>query len=369
MGLHWGAPCLKSLIPDEFWSRIQSVQVDPSRPPTETDHLDFMNAQSGEVMASIPVPFFYRLRRRKLRGLLVEGLDVRFGMRVVDVRYHDDDADRGTGTGTGMATALFQDGSSITARLIVGADGARSVVRQSLLGPVNSMTNRLPYCATFAHAKFPAERALFLRKFHPLYLAGIHPAGYFSFFGLQHAPDPDNPETWTFFFYISWYSSLQEQDETAHWTNAQRLAQVKQFAKQFTDPWKSAFEWLPDDHPVWCIGLTDFDPGADGHRWWNRGGRLTLAGDAAHSMTYQRGQGLNNSITDAALLLDAVKGFVGGQVSQEVAITSYEDEMIARAGGEVRLSTANTGMLHDWQKVLQSPVLTSGLSRSHCVSG
>ena len=86
-----------------------------------------------------------------------------------------------------------------------------------------------------------------------------------------------------------------------------------------------------------------------------------MAGDAAHTMTYQRGQGLNHSITDAAKLADAIKQFASGKTTQADAISSYEKEMIDRTGGEVRVSTVNTGMLHNWEKVQQSPVMRSGM--------
>ncbi|RAK97983.1 FAD-dependent oxidoreductase [Aspergillus ibericus CBS 121593] len=355
MGLHWGASSLKALLSEEQWARIQSVQVDPNEPTAEHDALKFFNGQSGEIMASIPARLFYRLRRRKLRDLMEQGLDVRYGKKLDAIEYSADGQ---------YAVAIFEDGSSLLSKLIVGADGAQSKTRQLLLGPGLGQVRRLPYCATFVQAQYSAERARFLRQFHPLYLAGINPEGYFSFFGVHDATDRDKPETWTFFFYISWHSSLQEQKETAGWTNSQRLKQVKKFAQSFTDPWRSAFEWLPDDHQAWYMGLSDFDPRAKDHRWDNHGGRVTLAGDAAHAMTYQRGQGLNHSITDAANLVEAVRRMVCGTATQASAIADYEDEMIARAGGEVSLSTVNTVMLHDWQKVLQSPVLTSGMKRS-----
>lgn len=352
MGLHWGARALRSLISEDMWARIQFAQVDPTQPTANEDVLNFLNAQSGETMTVIPVQNFYRLRRRKLRGLLAEGLDIRYGKNLRAIHYSRDGR---------HATASFEDGSSISANLIVGTDGARSTLRQLVLGPKSGVLRRLPYSATFVQARFAAEQARFLRKFHPLYIAGINPAGLFSFLGMHDAPDPDNPESWTFFFYISWPSSLKEQDETVNWTNGQRLQQVKGFARSFADPFRSAFDWLEDDHPVWYMGLTEFDPGTEEHRWDSHGGRVTVAGDAAHAMTYQRGQGLNHSITDAASLTDAVRDFVSGKASQESAIASYEEEMVDRAGGEVRLSTLNTEMLHNWKKVLQSPVLTSGM--------
>ncbi|KAL2867223.1 FAD-dependent oxidoreductase [Aspergillus lucknowensis] len=354
MGLHWGAESLKAVIPDEMWSRIQTTQVDPFSPTAAEDVLKFLNGQSGEILTAVPANNFYRLRRRKLRALLAEGLDVRYGMKLEQIEYAKDGK---------YATAFFRNGPSITASLIVGTDGARSATRRLLLGPELGSIRTLPYCATFVQARFTAEQARFLRQFHPLYLASINPAGYFAFFGMHDAPDPKRPETWTFFFYISWHSPLEEQKATSSWTNAQRLKQVKEFATKFTDPWKSAFAWIPDDHEVWYMSLTDFDPGAEGHRWDSHDGRVTLAGDAAHAMTYQRGQGLNHSVTDAAKLVVAIQEFFSGRKARGDAIRKYEEEMISRAGGEVRMSTTNTEMVHDWQKVLASPIMTQGMTK------
>ncbi|KAL4742678.1 hypothetical protein BDV11DRAFT_167073 [Aspergillus similis] len=353
MGLHWGAESLRSLMPDAMWSRIQSIQVDPSTPTAESDCLKFLNGATGQVMTTVPAKKFYRLRRRKLRHLLAEDLDIRWNHRITAIDYSGDGK---------HATAYFDGQTSVTASLIVGADGARSTVRELLLGPQDGRIRTVPYCATWVQARYTAEQARFLRTFHPLYIAAINPAGFFSFFGLHDASDPD-PSTWTFFFYISWHSPLEEQEATKDWSNAQRLAQAKQFAQHFTDPWKSAFEWLPDDQEVWYMSLTDFDPGLDEHRWDNHDGRVTLAGDAAHAMTYQRGQGLNHSVTDAGKLAIAIGEFVSGAKKRGDAIAEYEKEMIERAGGEVRMSTTNTEMVHNWEKVLESPVMTSGMTK------
>jgi 2-polyprenyl-6-methoxyphenol hydroxylase-like FAD-dependent oxidoreductase len=80
-------------------------------------------------------------------------------------------------------------------------------------------------------------------------------------------------------------------------------------------------------------------------------------------MTYQRGQGLNHSVTDAGKLATAIGNFYSGRKTRADAIRLYEEEMIARAGGEVRMSTTNTEMVHDWQKVLKSPIMTKGMTK------
>lgn len=59
-----------------------------------------------------------------------------------------------------------------------------------------------------------------------------------------------------------------------------------------------------DGRNTWYGKLNHWDPGAEGHQWDNRGGRVTLVGDAAHSMTFQRGQDLNHAITGAVALRD-----------------------------------------------------------------
>ncbi|KAF1986212.1 FAD/NAD(P)-binding domain-containing protein [Aulographum hederae CBS 113979] len=359
LGLHWGAPVLESLIPPSSWEQIQSVQVDPNTPTKPEDTLQFFNAKTGELMGGATMAMFYRLRRSKLRALLAKDVDVRYSKKLSKIEYADDGS---------SVTAEFEDGTSETGRIVVGADGAKSQVRNLLFGE-RAAPERIPFSATFVQAKFSREQALHLRRQHKLYLAGIHPAGLFAFFGMQDAPDPDRPENWTFFFYISWPSSIQEQDETADWTNEQRMKQVKEKSRDFADPWKSAFEWIPDNHPCWYHDMSDWDPAraiSDEYPADKHGGKATIAGDAAHTMTYQRGQGLNHSLTDAKKLTDAIASFMRGDdyEVQKTAIAEYEKEMVARGGDEVRLSTKNTKMLHDWGMVMQSPVMTNGMKKS-----
>jgi 2-polyprenyl-6-methoxyphenol hydroxylase-like FAD-dependent oxidoreductase len=341
-------------MPEEWWDRIQSVQVDPHVPTKELDTLKWLKGDTGEPMAAFTFGPFYRLRRSKLRDLLSEGLDVQYDKRLVDVSSSPHGC---------SVTAHFADGSSTVGSMLVGADGARSSTRQLLLGAELGTIDKLPYAATFVQRKFSTEQALHLRSFHPLFLASANPSNNFAFFGMQDAADPDDPSSWTFFFYISWQSSLEEQEETKDWTDAQRLAQQKQFAKKFCDPWKSAYEWTPDDAPVWYMGLTSWDPGAEGHRWDNRNGLVTLVGDACHPMTYQRGQGLNHSVTDAGKLREALVKIESGADRGET-ISAFEDEMIKRGGTEVRDGNANTTLLHDWEKVRLSPLFTKGMNKT-----
>ena len=92
-----------------------------------------------------------------------------------------------------------------------------------------------------------------------------------------------------------------------------------------------------------------------------------MAGDAAHPMTFQRGQGLNHAVTDSVklckVLVDCWHSSEGFLFGRAAAIDGYEKEMIARASEEVRLGELNSKMLHDWEQVQQSPGLKKGISR------
>ena len=276
--LHWAVPTLKSLVSTELFSRIDSTQVDPHQQPLETEILNMVNGATGEVLRSIPIPASYRMRRSKLKALLAEGIDVRYKKELQNIRYSEDGE---------TVTAQFGDGTIASGCLLVGVDGSRSRTRNLLLGPKEAALSPIPYAASFVQCQYSREQALFLRKSFRLFVAAIHPLGLFSWFGLHDVPDPDRPETWIFYTYISYPSSIQEQSETADWTNAMKMEHLKGMAKDFADPWKSAYAWMPADQPVWQHGMTSWDPSTRGHRWEMSGGRVTLGGDAAHPMTYR----------------------------------------------------------------------------------
>lgn len=282
MGLHWGAPVLESLIPS-LWAQIQSVHVDPHT-PIIPNTLNFVNGATGEKMgAGVTLPKWYRLQRSKLRDLLATDIAIQYGRRLESISYKSVD-------GQDTVTATFSDGTTAQGRILIGADGAKSTVRRLLLPNLQMAdVKRLPYAATFVQARYTREQALFLRSFHPLYLASPHPKGLFAFFAMHDAPDPNTPESWTFLFYISWPTTIEQQDEEAKTlSNADRLKQLQALAVDFVEPWKSAAAWLSDGQPCFHSSITVWDPSLETSHWSNHGGRVTLAGDAAHPMTFRK---------------------------------------------------------------------------------
>lgn len=87
-------------------------------------------------------------------------------------------------------------------------------------------------------------------------------------------PDPDKPETWTFNLLTSW-PRADDSPVT--------LEDIKARTADFADPFRCASAWIPDGTPIGGNRVTYWEPVP----WDNRRGRISLAGDAAHPMTYR----------------------------------------------------------------------------------
>ena len=55
-----------------------------------------------------------------------------------------------------------------------------------------------------------------------------------------------------------------------------------------------------------------------------------------------------------------IRQAVRGEKTWEAAVSAYEAELIPRGSEEVKCSIENGFMLHDWERVKQSPVFTTG---------
>lgn len=356
MGLHWGFEPLEYLVPPEVLAQEKDGQVDPHVATKDSDRLPLINGQTGALITEIKSSKFYRFRRDKFRAMLMQGLDINWEKSLVDIEYSP---------GGERVTAKFSDGSEATGSMIVATDGPHSAVRTLLVGEEAAKVTPIDFASTMCFIKHTREHALFLRSqpLHPLYQVRTHPDGYCAWLSLHDGDDVEHPENWTFFHYISF---PEKRDVVNNRTMREHVAHQKELARRFVDRWRSVFEWMPDDSEVWYSKLRNWDPSLPNHQWDNRQGRVTLAGDAAHPMTVQRGQGLNHAIWDACTACKAIEAFWNqGDFTIEQranAVQLYEDEMIARTGEEVRLSEENSVKMHDWTKIMQSPTMLKGMA-------
>lgn len=87
---------------------------------------------------------------------------------------------------------------------------------------------------------------------------------------------------------------------------------------------------------------------------------MTLCGDAAHPMTPHRGQGLNNALQDASNFVAAMKEVVGGKWRQD-AVDAYDKEVLERGTTEMGISLKQTLFIHNWETMMQSPMVKMGM--------
>ncbi|KIW90881.1 uncharacterized protein Z519_08664 [Cladophialophora bantiana CBS 173.52] len=339
MSVQWGLPMLADCLPQELFERVYTAAVDPTFVPPDPGILPAINGQTGEVMKNIPLLRMYRVSRRRFRKLCTEGIDVQYNKKLVDITFDDDKS---------TVTAIFEDGTEATGTILVGADGAQSLVRNTIFGEEGQPCT-VPYSAVNLHVCYnDAEKAKFVRQAHPIMAMGMHPNGYWQWISIQEVPDPNDPATWVFQLQTTWHK--KEGEEVAS------LANLKAKAETMGEPFRSANLWIPEGTTVHSNNLSYWIP----RPWDTRKGRILLAGDAAHPMTFQRGQGLNHGIADARSLVLKYKDALAGITTFEEAAAAYQAELVDRAGEEVRLSKENTEMLHDWERMAKSPIMQRG---------
>lgn len=167
-------------------------------------------------------------------------------------------------------------------------------------------------------------------------------------------PSLEHPEDWKLQCLLTTWNAEHAD------TNEERLHVFKEAASKYAEPWRSAALWLPDD--------TYIPP--DRVRYWAKpvawphwNGKITLGGDAAHPMMPFRAQGLNNALADADQYVMNLVAIRDGQKSLGDALTEYGKEVLERGSKEIQQSAAWGPMLHDWNALVQSPLMKQGYGK------
>ncbi|KAL8800986.1 MAG: hypothetical protein Q9182_004778 [Xanthomendoza sp. 2 TL-2023] len=343
-GIYHAKPQFDECVPKDISDRITSVLVDPIRGLSERDVFPMLNGQTGEMLMELPTPNALRLNRSKFRALIAENLDIQYGKRLEDIDCPKDSS---------FVTAQFEDGTTVTGSLLIGADGANSGVRSFLLGPEKAALQPMALFGCGALERLPADIARRIRDINDLYFVTYHPEGPCAFMAIHEVLDTSKPESWQWMFSLTWPdkdSPTPAEPETIrkNWVY---------WSEKLAEPYRSAYLAIAPHATIWCDRLAEWRT----KPWDNRNGRVTMAGDAAHPMTYHRGQGLNNAILDAAFLCRSLQKHVRDKVSLTVVLAEYEKEMQERGRAAVISSGENSLMVHDWEQLKQSPVFSIGL--------
>ncbi|KAI1098461.1 FAD/NAD(P)-binding domain-containing protein [Jackrogersella minutella] len=345
--LHWCLNALERTIGPEAAAKLPDAVVDKSL-KSDAGNFLFLNCETAGVRFKIP-PSKNRLRlhRKKLRDILVDGVNIQEGKKLVSVEEID-----------GGVRAHFEDGTFADGTLLIGADGIHSSVRAHVLPDDYALTPlSINLIGVIRH--LTPEQAAPVRALDPLLFQGLHPkTGNFLWYSTHDSfQEPDGRYSYDAQVIVSWVVKDPISDAIPE-TNNSRVEMMKRRASNFAEPLRSIVVDIPTDVDTTAIKLADFPC----REWDNRGGRVTLAGDSAHAMTMYRGEGANHGILDAALLVDQLKRMHTGEIDQKTAIDSYEAEMVPRAFDAVMKSRRAAFAAHDWDAITEdSPIVGARL--------
>jgi 2-polyprenyl-6-methoxyphenol hydroxylase-like FAD-dependent oxidoreductase len=235
-----------------------------------------LDLETGQDKYRFPSSTHYRLNRKAFRRLLSTGLDIHWGKRFTGFNP----------TEYGVQVN-FDDGDTVEGSMLLAVDGKNSRTKRLLLGEENSKLNPLPVAFVGISLRLSPEKMKPFRDIHPVLWQGTHPGSrYYLFFSMLSTPQNNGSagtedEFYEGQFNMSW---LIDRNGPLPKSPADQLARVKQAAVSdtgFFPSLRQAILDIPDDSPMLEIKLEDW-PTQD---WPSIGGRVSLLGDAAHTMT------------------------------------------------------------------------------------
>jgi 2-polyprenyl-6-methoxyphenol hydroxylase-like FAD-dependent oxidoreductase len=310
------------------------------------DFYRFLDLETGKDKYAMPSGHHYRLNRQKLRQLLATDIPVQWGKSFQSLELTDDGV-----------VAYFKDGHRVEGSMLLGVDGKNSRIKRQLLGEEKSRLNPLPVGFMGFTLKLPPAQMQPFRNIHPVIWQGCHPgSGYFVFFSMLSTPESNGSSGTEAPYYegqfnMSW---LTEQNGQTPKTSGEQLAKAKQAACASTGmfaPLREAILAIPEDTHALEIVLEDWPT----QEWPSSKGRVTLLGDAAHTMTMckclyywlspvtdmhhtDRGEAANHGMYDAAAFVHQLNLWRKGAKSREEAFRDFQTEVLERTHEAVLLS-------------------------------
>lgn len=272
--------------------------------------------------------------RITLRQILLSGLEDIVQVGVAFERYETQD--------DGTVIAYFADGSAVRANLLVGADGAGSLVRRQLLPQLKSIdtgVRRLAGKMTLEAAHHHGISPLLLdynthirpSEGHGLMVTShrVSPEAYAAH-GLIGGDDASHRDIGGFHFnnttsYV-WWNTAYELDElgTDSLLDTLNGSELLDVLLSRIGHWDERILKLirhTDPSTVALLKVRSSTPGAV----WETG-PVTLLGDAIHAMTYFRALGGNTALYDSGLLVRQLVAARNGKPLRQ-AVRDYEDAM------------------------------------------
>jgi 2-polyprenyl-6-methoxyphenol hydroxylase-like FAD-dependent oxidoreductase len=331
-----GSRALRACLPPAAWQAfLDTVSVDGGGFGFTTERLDDLLRFTAEEIspAGGPEDRHYGVSRISLREVLLSGMDdvVRLGR---EFTHYETTAD-------GRVTAHFTDGTTATADVLIGADGANSRVRRQFLPHAQRIDTGI--VAVAGKHRLP-DATLPRVLTHDVNL--VIPKGRASFFTAVWHPSPamiaapggapEQVQLDSSSAYILWGYTDSAAAFPADGLDALSGADLHRLVVDRTGGWAPALRQLiagSDPRTVNAIRVRSATPvGA-----WQTG-PVTLLGDAIHNMTPMAGVGANTALRDAVLLCRKLTDVQAGTTTLLPALHDYERQMRRYGFAAVRQS-------------------------------
>lgn len=325
IGIHTMLDDLKASIPDDMppiknTSHLMPLRLVPQfavYAETSAEKLGVQDDGSGGIL---------RAHRDKLREWLSTNIPVQYGKRAVRVEE------------TGQSVTMhFQDGTSARGDVVVGAEGAHSVVRRHILQDEVAMDTEpiAVISADFILRGRDMEEQLEMG--HSGYVVGYTDSDgvkVHNFAGLSEVlPDGKSGK-----YYFHCFLRDESARHEGHWTQTATQEELLAEARRKTKNLPAKFRTLIDRAQVEGVRVPPL-------RLYTLvidqmpTGRATLLGDAAHAMTPFRGQGGVHAMIDGLKLADAIEKInFNSEQSVKECFAEYQDEMLDRGSKAARES-------------------------------
>ena len=357
--IHWALPTFKALLPDDIIARFPETFVNREAVDAgEKGNFTFFDLSSGEARWKVPAAERIRVYREKLRKLLLTDLDVRYDKALCGFEVYPDGV-----------VAIFSDGTKEFGSMVVGCDGASSVLR-GFLHHGNSANSQLPVRFIGAGVHYTSEQVAGIRKLDPYFLQGSDPrTDAYLWFSFLETPSDGLPEdqyycqimvSWP--YRAGWLGRLEPTEMPD--TTAKQLSLMKRLAEEWAEPFRSMVQDIPGAADIKPIELADWLPRESPKTGL---GRVALVGDAAATMVMYRGEGANHAIVSIATLLEQIRPLYvdGGRGDFEAAVKAYEEEMIPRTELAVLASRQACLDAHEYERINEnSPLVRRRLMRA-----
>ncbi len=343
-----GGRALQDCLPSELWETFTATCG------KSHNSFRFLTHRMVELLrAEIPVGDEsrrnYSASRIALRRVLLTGLD--------DIVHFDKAFARYGQSPDGRVTAFFEDGTSAEGDILVAADGGNSRVRKQFLPEARrvntgiraiggkviltpetrpTIPGALLQGPTLVRA--PAGCAMFLAVHEPGRLTDASATN-----GIATGPIPglhhDETEG-----YLMWALSGRERSGFPSESGQMDGSALREFALRVCSGWHPDFSRMIRMTDPSTIGLISIRTSVPVDPWQT--GRVTLIGDAIHSMTPYRGIGGNVALRDASLLCHNLAAARRGEMPLLQAIHEYEAAMLEYGFNAVRESLQAAEQAH-----------------------